>query len=238
MPKPAPKPAPKSAHAPVAKTTNKTTNGTASTSAARVRTDRRRETTPQRLLEAARVVFERDGFHNARLSDISVEAKVGSGTLYNYFRSKHDLLHALMKDIAADLTAIATDHVSAQHDPVHRIEEVNRTYIEAFRRNARVLQAVYQVRDEDERLKAQWDEVADHFQSRAARSIAVWQEAGLAYADLDPRHTAHALTLMVERMVMAWSYEGVEYDTETLIVTINKIWVRSIGLVGRAEPTP
>jgi AcrR family transcriptional regulator len=206
---------------------------TGAANSGRTRTDRRRETTPQRLRDAARVVFERDGFHTARLSDISTEAKVGSGTLYNYYRSKHDLLHEVMKDVTAELTAIAADHVSAQQDPVRRIEEVNRIYIEAFRRNARVLQAVYQARDEDERLKAQWSEVADHFQSRVTRAIAVWQAAGLAYADLDPRHTAHALSLMVERVVMAWSYEGVEYDAETLIDTLNKIWVRSLGLSRR-----
>jgi AcrR family transcriptional regulator len=211
--------------------------GTEGERVGRTRTDRRRETTPQRLREAARVLFERDGFRNTRLSDISVEAKVASGTLYNYYRSKHDLLHELMKDVSAELTAIAADHVSAQHDPVRRIAEVNRIYIEAFRRNARVLQAVYQVRDEDERLSAQLDEVADHFQSRVTRSIAMWQEAGLVYPDLDPRHTAHALTLMVERVVMAWTYEGNEYDTETLIDTLNKIWVRSLGLAGGGKPS-
>ncbi|GAB2855833.1 hypothetical protein GCM10022221_64270 [Actinocorallia aurea] len=204
---------------------------------ARTRVDRRRETTPQRLRDAARVVFERDGFHNARLADISAEAKVGAGTLYNYYRSKHDLLFELMKEVSADLTGIAADHVSAQQDPVRRIEEVNRVYIEAFRRNARVLQAVYQARDEDERLQAQWAEVADHFQSRVTRAIAEWQKAGVAYPDLDPRHTAHALTLMVERVVMAWSYEGVEYDAQTLIDTINKIWIRSLGLSGNAART-
>ncbi|GAA3224921.1 TetR/AcrR family transcriptional regulator [Actinocorallia longicatena] len=209
---------------------------TGEASRGRTRVDRRRETTPQRLRDAARIVFERDGFHNARLSDISAEAKVGSGTLYNYYRSKHDLLHALMRDASADLRAIAPTHVSSQQDPVHRIEEVNRVYVEAFRRNAHVLQAVYQARDEDERLKAQWAEVADHFQSRATRAIAGWQETGAAYGDLDPRHTAHALTLMVERVVMAWSYEGVEYDAETLIDTINKIWIRSLGLNAGAGP--
>ncbi|WP_106402593.1 TetR/AcrR family transcriptional regulator [Actinocorallia populi] len=212
--------------------------GTDGASSRRTRVDRRRETTPRRLRDAARVVFERDGFHNARLSDISAEAKVGAGTLYNYFRSKHDLLFELMKDVSADLTGIAPDRTGAQQDPARRIEEVNRVYLEAFRRNAHVLQAVYQARDEDERLRAQWDEVADHFQSRATRAIAAWQEAGMAYRDLDPRHTAHALTLMVERVVMAWSYEGVEYDAETLIATINKIWIRSLGLAGDAGPRP
>ncbi|GAA4998016.1 hypothetical protein GCM10023205_84730 [Yinghuangia aomiensis] len=38
---------------------------------------------------------------------------------------------------------------------------------------------------------------------------------------------------MVERVVMAWSYEGVEYEAETLIDTLNKIWVRSLGLSRR-----
>ncbi|WP_232794408.1 TetR/AcrR family transcriptional regulator [Pseudofrankia saprophytica] len=186
-------------------------------------------------MEAARVVFERDGFYNARLSDISAEAKVASGTLYNYYRSKHDLLHEVMKDVSTELTALAPNHVSAQLDPVGRIEEVNRVYIEAFQRNAHVLRAVYQARDDDERLKVQWDEVAEHFQGRATRAITRWQAAGLAFADLDPRHTAHALTLMVERVVMAWSYEGVEYDRETLIDTVNKIWERSLGLPRRSD---
>ncbi|WP_018503501.1 TetR/AcrR family transcriptional regulator [Parafrankia discariae] len=202
----------------------------------RTRNDPRRETTPRRLVEAARVVFERDGFYNSRLSDISAEAKVASGTLYNYYRSKHDLLHEVMKDVSAELTAPAPGHVSGQLDPVRRIEEVNRVYVEAFQRNAGVLRAVYQARDDDERLKAQWYEVAEHFQGRATRAITGWQAAGLAYTDLDPRYTAHALTFMVERMVMAWSYEGLDYDRETLIDTANKIWERSLGLPVRGNP--
>ncbi|MFA1538317.1 hypothetical protein [Actinomadura monticuli] len=136
--------------------------------------------------------------------------------------------------------------MSPETKPVHpgpgpapvarRVREVNRVYVKAFRRNAHVLQAVYQARDEDERLKAQWDEVADHFQSRVTRAITEWQKAGKAYADLDPRHTAHALTLMVERVVMAWSYEGVEYDAEVLIDTLDKVWIRSLGLTSAATP--
>lgn len=202
----------------------------------RTRNDPRRETTPRRLAEAARVVFERDGFYNARLSDISAEAKVASGTLYNYYRSKHDLLHEVMKDVSAELTALAPDHASAPFAPASSVEEVNRAYIDAFQRNVHVLRAVYQARDDDERLDAQWHEVAEHFQGRLTRAISRWQAAGLAYPDTDPRHTAHALTLMVERMVMAWSYEGVDYDRETLIDTINKIWQRSLGL--RTHGTP
>ncbi|MBL7499255.1 TetR/AcrR family transcriptional regulator [Frankia sp. CNm7] len=202
----------------------------ASAPARRTRNDPRREQTPKKLMAAARVVFERDGFYNARLSDITAEANLAAGTLYNYYRSKHDLFHDVMKEVVAEITAIAPGHVSGQVDPVRRLEEVNRVYVQAFRRNARLLNLLYQARDDDQRLRDEWDQIASYFQDKVVAAIRSWQAAGLAYPDLDPLHTAHALTFMVERLVMAWSYDGVDYDEETLIDTVNKIWVRALGL--------
>jgi AcrR family transcriptional regulator len=61
------------------------TGGDASLEAPRRRRDPRREQTPKRLVAAARVVFERDGFHNARLSDVTREANVATGTFTTTF---------------------------------------------------------------------------------------------------------------------------------------------------------
>src|SRR5580698_7583907 len=44
--------------------------------------------TRARLLEAAKAVFERDGFLAARISDIAAEAEVSHGSFYHYFDSK------------------------------------------------------------------------------------------------------------------------------------------------------
>ena len=44
--------------------------------------------TRQALVEAARVVFERDGYLDARLSDITAEANCATGTFYTYFNDK------------------------------------------------------------------------------------------------------------------------------------------------------
>ena len=51
----------------------------------------KRARTRQKLLDAARVVFERDGFHDARLADIVQEAQVATGTFYNYYNSKEEI---------------------------------------------------------------------------------------------------------------------------------------------------
>ena len=76
---------------------------------ARRRQDPRRERTPQRLIAAARVVFERDGFHDARLADVTKEANVSTGTLYNYFQSKEELFRAVMQGVLDELTARPDD---------------------------------------------------------------------------------------------------------------------------------
>lgn len=43
------------------------------------------------ILNAARKVFIRDGFNNARMVDVAIEADVAAGTLYRYFESKEAL---------------------------------------------------------------------------------------------------------------------------------------------------
>jgi AcrR family transcriptional regulator len=52
---------------------------------------RRREA----ILEAARQTFSREGFANARMSDIAKRAKMAVGTVYLYFDSKDALARAL-----------------------------------------------------------------------------------------------------------------------------------------------
>ncbi len=201
----------------------------------RTRNDPRRHRTPKRLVAAARVVFERDGFYNARLSDISAEADVAAGTLYNYYRSKHELFRDVMKIVAEELTAVPAQHVSGRRDPVGRLEEVNRVYVAAFRRNARIMTLLYQASEDDEEIRALGEEIARHFQDRAVAAVRDWQRAGLAYRDLDAVYTAHALTFMVERVALAWLSGHVDYDEDRMVDTINKIWVRALGL-GQVQP--
>jgi AcrR family transcriptional regulator len=48
------------------------------------------------ILEAARVVFFRDGFMEANLDEVAERAEVAKGTLYRYFESKADLYVAVL----------------------------------------------------------------------------------------------------------------------------------------------
>jgi TetR/AcrR family transcriptional regulator, fatty acid metabolism regulator protein len=73
------------------------------------RPNRRAERIPQ-ILEAARAVFARSGFAEARMEDIAEAAGLSKATLYLYFPSKDELIGALLQQYFAnafvDLTAL------------------------------------------------------------------------------------------------------------------------------------
>ncbi|MDP8255785.1 MAG: TetR/AcrR family transcriptional regulator [Candidatus Alcyoniella australis] len=56
----------------------------------------RKENTRQDLLNAAIDVFYDKGYHRSLISDIVARAGVGQGTFYRHFKSKRDLIDAIM----------------------------------------------------------------------------------------------------------------------------------------------
>ena len=50
------------------------------------------------ILDAAIVVFARQGFHSARVSDVAAEAGVAYGLVYHYFDSKEEILDTLFTE--------------------------------------------------------------------------------------------------------------------------------------------
>src|SRR5207253_8261471 len=63
--------------------------------------------TMRKLLDAGMTVFERRGYHAARVDDIVKVARTSHGTFYLYFANKEDLFRALATDVAEEMTALA-----------------------------------------------------------------------------------------------------------------------------------
>jgi AcrR family transcriptional regulator len=63
----------------------------------------------RKLLDAGVEVFERRGFHAARVDDIVKVAKTSHGTFYLYFANKEELFRALAQEVADEMIALAKD---------------------------------------------------------------------------------------------------------------------------------
>ncbi len=71
----------------------------------RSRRQRRAATRRAEILEAAAELFSRKGYERATTREIADAADVSEGTLYNYYGSKGELLNAVAKSFADDITA-------------------------------------------------------------------------------------------------------------------------------------
>ncbi len=192
------------------------------------RTAPRRARTRQKLLTAARVVFEQAGYHNARLADIVVEAGVATGTFYNYYPSKQAIFRELVTIVIADLYDDSGADL-LRDDPIAGIYKANRAYVEGYLRNARMMTVLLQIGPLPD-VRELGRDVHRDFETRVSKAIRRWQREGLVYPDLDPIYTANALSYMVDRFLYEWTVLDLDYDKDKAVETLSKLWVRALGL--------
>jgi AcrR family transcriptional regulator len=190
-----------------------------------------------RLLAAAREVFERDGFLEARVTDIAAAAGVAHGSFYTYFRSKTEVFRALvagtMDELYASLGAGASGADPGDDRPrnaVERVDRANRSFVAMYRENTALMALFEQVTTFDPEVRALRQAARERMVGRVRHSIEQLQDEGLVAADLDAEYSAHALVAMVNGLVHYWLVLGRDFDEERLVTTMTDLWVRSLGL--------
>jgi AcrR family transcriptional regulator len=188
------------------------------------------------LVAAARVVVERAGYLDARLVDITAEARCSSGTFYTYFASKEEIFAAVLEVSQDDMMHPGTEHVPDDGDPVAVIEASTRAYFEAYERNAKLMELLEQVAAIDIRFRRLRRNRADAFVRRNARSIAGLQRRGLADSGVDPVVASLALSGMISRL--AFTHFVVEpslgepptWSSDQLVHAATRLWVNALRL--------
>jgi AcrR family transcriptional regulator len=187
--------------------------------------------TREALIDAARTVFERDGFIEARITDIAAEAGVAAGSFYTYFTSKEDAFAAVMERVNEEMLHPRLQEIADPDDPVSVIEAANRAYLASYRRNAKLMGLMEQVAQVDEEFQKLRLRRARAFVERNARAIARLQQRGLADPDLDPTLAAHAMSSMVSRMAYLRYVQGFgNASGEALVQTLTRLWANALGL--------
>ena len=193
--------------------------------------------TRARLIEAAKRVFERDGFLAARIVDIAETANLAPGSFYHYFDSKEEIFREVAQAQEERLTAPPDDPSDDGGDlsPVARIRRANRLYLERYRAEAALMGVIEQVSRYDAEVNAARVTTMKHFVERAERAIRRWQRQGLADRRLDPAMAADALGAMVARFAEMWLVQGYrDYDFDDAVEHLTMLWSNALGL----EPEP
>jgi AcrR family transcriptional regulator len=194
------------------------------------------ERTKAAIISAARVVFERDGYFDARVSDIVREAGVAHGSYYTYFPSKKEVFQAVA-DAAGKEIDIAVGHAEsdAPGEPFINLLHANARYLEAQRRNKRILSLIEQVSSYDPWIHENRIAGRRRHVERVAGILTRMQQRGLAHISGDIRTTAGALVAMLAS-VAYWSSEC-PGDYVALEETVTAMWARAIGMEPAALQT-
>src|SRR5579864_2471244 len=94
---------------------------------------RRRSQTRARLVRAAAALFARQGVDNTRINEITDEADVGFGSFYNHFKSKEEIVEAVLTETLAAQGAAVADLTAGLEDPAEVVAVAHRHFIELAR---------------------------------------------------------------------------------------------------------
>jgi AcrR family transcriptional regulator len=165
--------------------------------------------TRARLVEAAKAVFEENGFQEARISEITERAGWSYGSFYHYFNSKEEIF----REIAGAQEDGLDMRVIVKGEPVDdaidglvtdRLAPALHRYLADYRDEARIMGVIEEVSRYDRQVGAMRVERLERFSGELSDAIGRLQRHGMADPGLDPGVAARALMAMVTRFAETW----------------------------------
>jgi AcrR family transcriptional regulator len=197
-----------------------------------VKATRKGRATEEAFREGARRVFARDGYLNARISDIADAAGKSVASFYNYYDSKADLLAALAEEFHAETTRLAQAPYRAKRPPAEALRQAVAGFWDTYARHRGEMIGVFQAAMIDPEFALRWKDIRGRAIRNIAREIAHAQGDGYC-PGIDPELTASALSAMLEQFCYVWQVrDGDEIATrftrERAVENLTSVWYRAI----------
>ena len=177
--------------------------------------------TRQRLLDAAADVFDRIGYHSARVDDVVAAAESSHGTFYLYFTSKEDLFEQLVGEVATELHSLIGELAPVTNSARGRaalrawLARVSKVYA----RHGRVIRTWTEAELSGDPVGRHGEDVLTGLALALTRRMRVPKRSGL-----DPTVATLALMMMVERLNYYAASGQVElHDEDELLDTLTDV---------------
>jgi AcrR family transcriptional regulator len=188
------------------------------------------------LLDAGMEVLTERGYHAARVDDIVRVARTSHGTFYLYFANKEDLVRALARECADEMTALAATLGPVPPDEAGR-EELARwlaQFLATYRRYGAVVRAWMEDQVVDRELVRLGLEAFAAINTSLQARLDVASPAHLA----DTQAATAAMLAMVERLAYFTSSRDLGFDDAAIVDTLATLLHRGVfGASVEQRPT-
>lgn len=192
-------------------------------------TDLKQERRKQ-ILDAAEKVFTQRGFNKARMDDIVAESGLSKGALYWYYKSKDELILALMDRFFAGEMQAGEELISTEGDARQQLE----AFFEAAYKDIRRFEGRMSLGYEFFSLAARTEEVREAIRGYYRRYQAILSQIiqqGIDSGEfifIDPDDAATAAISILEGMALMWFIDPELLDWDRIGDLPTRIFLQGI----------
>lgn len=189
------------------------------------------------FLDAARTIFAEKGYLNTKISDIAEAAGRSTGSFYNYYDNKEQLLEALLDEFS---TEVVQASVTAKHtDPEEGVRAAVTAYYTQYKRYLPEIIGLFQMSMLDDGFRRRWLANRSSGIEQILRGLESATRAGYQIG-LPLNLLASALVSTLEYTCWTWLVAGGDNDMEqpdddTAITILTAIWYRTVYGPGTAD---
>ncbi len=181
--------------------------------------------TRQTILDAASTVFTKDGYVDARMSDVAAEAGLSLGGLYRYFENKEDLFSSVIRDIHEELFRRSRSSTPISDDPEAALFEANLGYLQHYHDNSGVMRAFIAATTVEQRFTTIWWTMRERHVARFVHAIE--NDDRVRLDGLDPATVARAMASLVEQTAYTTFAHNALNTTTVDVATVARIVTRA-----------
>lgn len=157
----------------------------------------------QILLECALDLFVERGYFNTPIRQIIARSGLGTGTFYNYFANKEDILKTLLEEFADQIISSVKNYYTRESDLYKRFIETKRVNMEVFAQNEKLTEIYCRVAGAsdviDNSLKQFEDKLVEFF----TRNIKYGIKKG-AFKDVPAAPVAYGILAIEKYLLYRW----------------------------------
>ena len=183
----------------------------------------------RQILTSAIKVFGERGFQNATISEIAGNAQMGDATIYEYFKSKEDLLLAIPVEVTKELIPQINDHMMGIKGAFNKLRKFIWWYLNFFENNPEYGSIVLlELKTSRTYISTEAYQSARTFYKVVLDIIIEGQEEGAIDKEIDVYVARSICVGAIEHMIIRWllkdrRYSVTQYADQLIDLLINAL---------------
>ncbi len=165
------------------------------------------------IMEAALELFATQGFHSTSISKIAKAAGISKGLMYNYFKSKDDLLRAILLKALQEGTEMVDKELKLPQTPKEQLEHIIENFHHGIKNDTKKWKLLTSLMFQEGPGKMIHDEILPKKGDTIKGFIHLFELLGFENAKIE----AYSVAATMDGIVLQYIAMGEEYPLDEMI---------------------